>query len=104
MYRHPWLARLDRDAYKHTGIVIVVAHFIHHPNSAIPHLAARPVQQSHSAMRANQSIFNSHAARPDMLPAAQIFAIKQWLESLPFLGRAFFFSLTFFLRTSSREE
>ena len=42
-----------------------------------PSFAAGPVEQAHAAMRADQAVFDGHAAGSDVLPAGEILAVKK---------------------------
>ena len=77
MNRHPRLSWLERNTDEHSGIIVGVAHFVDHSNARVAHFAAHPIQKSHAAMRFNQSILDSIAAWPDMLPAGKVFAVKK---------------------------
>src|SRR5205807_915709 len=79
MDRHPFFARLKRNADKNSGVAVVIAHFVYDVDGAIAQFAARPVEQTHAALARNQSVFNVMAAGPNMLPAREIFPIEQLL-------------------------
>src|SRR3954471_22942901 len=76
---HPLLTGLDRNSDEDARVVIVVAHFVYHADLTVAKLTARPVQQPHAAMSANQAILNGHITGTDMLPAGKIFAVKKLL-------------------------
>ncbi len=87
IHRHPSFARLDGNADKDSGVVVVIAHLVNNANHAISKLAAGPVKQPHAAMGADQPIFHGHFAGPDVLPAGQVLAIEKLLPSASLCGR-----------------
>ena len=82
MHRHPLLTRLEGNAYEHTGIVILVAHLVDDVNHTVPDLAARPIEQAHAAMGADEAIFHRVPSRPHVLPAGQVLAVEQLLPPI----------------------
>src|SRR5271165_1476535 len=85
VYRHPLFAGLNRNADEHSRIVVLVAHLVDHVDHAVANLAARPVEQAHAAVGADQSLFYGIAARAHVLPSGQILAV---IKLLPFVGIA----------------
>src|SRR4029077_9327388 len=77
MHGHPLFPRLDGNANEDAGIAVVIAHLEDHANHAVAELAASPVEQSHAAMRADESVLHRHATGPDMLPAREILAVEK---------------------------
>ena len=65
----------------HRRSVDIAGHIDHHIGGADlvvdAQLPARPVQQAHASMSANEPILDGHPSRPYMLPTREIFAIKQ---------------------------
>jgi hypothetical protein len=53
MHRHPFFARLKRNADEHSRIVVLVPHPVHDVDHAITDLAARPIEQAHSTVSVN---------------------------------------------------
>src|SRR5216684_1247264 len=74
---HPFFAGLEGDANEDAGIVVEVAHFVDDADAAVAELAARPVKKAHAAVRANEAVFDGHAARADVLPASEILAVEE---------------------------
>src|SRR5215469_9931201 len=79
---HPRFARLDGDADKHTGIVVLIAHFVGDTNATIATLSSGPIQQAHAAVCPDQTVFDGHFSRAHVLPAGQISAIEQLLPGI----------------------
>src|SRR5882762_2485776 len=76
---HPLFARLDGNTNEYSGIVVVIAHFENDADAAVAEFSAGPIEEAHAAVRADEAVFDSHAAGADVLPAGQIFAIEQRL-------------------------
>src|SRR5690348_15595655 len=77
MHGHPLFARLDGNSDKYTGVVVLIAHLEDNPKGTVAQFAARPIEQSHSAMGLNQPVFDRHVSRADMFPASQVFAVEK---------------------------
>jgi hypothetical protein len=70
-------------------------------NLAVANLAARPVEQPHAAVSADQAVFHRVATRPNMLPSGQIFAV---INLLPLAGIAFANVLSFIACEGQRDQ
>src|SRR5438309_10687136 len=79
--RHPLFTRLDRYANEDAGVVVRVAHLEDHTNAAVANFAAGPVEKAHTTVRFDQAVFDGIAARADVLPSGEVFAVE---ERLPF--------------------
>jgi hypothetical protein len=76
VHRHPRLAGLDRNTNVNSGVIVVIAHLVHHADHAIAELSSRPVEQTHPTMSVDQPIFDGHLTGADVLSPHQIFPIK----------------------------
>src|SRR5215472_6941505 len=79
MHGHPFFPGFNRNADKHTGVVVLVSHPENYANYAISHYSARPVEQAHAAVSVNQTVFDVIASWTDMLPSVKVFAVVQLL-------------------------
>ena len=73
---HPFLARLHGNANEHARVIVFISHPEDHVESAILDRAGGPIEQSHAAVRVDQSVLDGHVAGADVFPAGQVFAVE----------------------------
>jgi hypothetical protein len=101
VHRHPLFAWFEGNPDEDSGVVILIAHLVDHVDLAIPHLATRPIKQTHSSVGADQTVFHAVPARTNMLPARQVPAVE---ELLPLVRVACANILIFIGRERERNE
>ena len=82
MHGEPLVFRTVGDAHEDAGICRHARRPVNHTNLTIAELLAGVPEQSHAAFAAQRAVFtnevfNDELARPDVLPAFEVAAIKQ---------------------------
>src|SRR5262249_132056 len=87
MHGIPRVLRPVRDPHEDARIGPPAARLVDHAEDAIAELLLGVPQETHTALGADESVFEHHLARPDVLPAVEALAVEQRTPSLRFLRR-----------------